>query len=360
MPLLSLQLKNFRQFEHSGFDFHPRRNLITGGNAAGKSTVLESAHFLSLGRPIRSKASEKLIREGSEWLSVMGTVQHRGQNYTVLAQQQGAERLLTINGAPGSKTIESARLLPVSLLSPDSHYEFQRDTKQRRAAIDWVLFHVEQGYQGVWARYQRVLLQRNAALKSGGSMRTISAWDDELAMHGDSIQEFRQEVINKLNPLFRHYCDTLLSGEIAAELEFKAGWDSQFGLKACLSRDSEIDRRSGHTRSGPHRSDLAFLFGNGSDAAQSSHGQKKLLFVALKLAQATLLHRSCGMDCTLLVDDLSAELDTDRLRAVMDSLAEFPGQIILTSIHTDPWASIWQDFRAFHVKHGHLIETQNI
>jgi DNA replication and repair protein RecF len=95
----------------------------------------------------------------------------------------------------GVKSHETARLLPISLISPESHYEFQRDSKQRRAAVDWVLFHVEQNYLGVWSRYHRILHQRNAELKRTTNQRLLAVWNQELAMHGDVIHEQRLEVI---------------------------------------------------------------------------------------------------------------------------------------------------------------------
>jgi DNA replication and repair protein RecF len=358
MPLLSLQLQNFRKFERASFEFHPHQNLVCGGNAAGKSTVLEAIQFLSTGKSSRSKNPAQLVHTGNSRLVVGAETQIQGQIHRLSVQYSDGTKQAVVDGVVGAKSHETARLLPISLISPESHYDFQRESKQRRAAVDWILFHVEQSYQGVWGRYHRILQQRNAELKRGANQRVLAAWNEELALHGDAIHEQRLDAIQKIRPLFKKICAKLLLGPSDYNIALRSGWNAGVGLGTCLLSDFDIDRLHGFTHSGPHRSDLVLTIA-GADPSELSHGQRKLLFVALKLSQAMFLHESCSLDCTLLVDDLSAELDASSQEAAASLLSDFPGQVILTSLDPRTWTEKWPDSRSFHVKHGEALIAQN-
>jgi DNA replication and repair protein RecF len=359
MPLHSLQIKGFRSFDHASFDFHPHRNLVYGGNAAGKSTVLEAVQFLSVGKSSRSKNPEQLVRTGNVGFSIGCDCEFRGHQHRLSVQFSGGNKQTIIDGVMGRKSHETARIMPISLISPENHYDFQRESKQRRSALDWVLFHVEQDFQVVWIRYHRILQQRNAELKRTTNSKVVAAWNDELALHGDVIHEQRLEAVRKISPIFRNICANLLPGLGNCEIELKTGWNSAEGLGPCLIRDFDLDRRHGYTHSGPHRSDLLLTAAGVDEPSELSHGQRKLLFIAIKLSQAMFLYKSCSLECVMLVDDLSAELDLNSQERLAKQLADFPGQLILTSLDPAKWSEIWPEFWSFHVKHGQVLTAQN-
>jgi len=352
MPLTHLELTNFRLFERAVFDFHPRKNLSVGGNAAGKSTILEAIQYLGTGKSSRCKNTAKLSHHGTSGFTIKSDISHQGTQHRVTVAYTEGEKKTSINGIPGVKVHEIARLLPISLMSPESHIDFQGESRQRRAAIDWILFHVEQDFQGVWSRYQRVLAQRNADLKQSSGSRSIRTWNEELAILGETIHEMRMDIVRKVQPTFYAVIDQILPEFHQRSLELKAGWDTAKGLGACLESEIDRDRREGFTHSGPHRSDVQLRQGVVSDISELSHGQKKMLFVSLKLASVYFLQETCGLTCTLMIDDLSAEIDKTRQESILKSLDRFAGQIILTSIDWDQDTKIWDEYRSFHVEHG--------
>lgn len=356
MLLVSLELKNFRSYRSARFDLHPRRNLIVGGNADGKTTALEAIQFLSSGKSSRAKSSEQLIRTGTTSMSVRGRGRHGDVAQDISIQCENREKIQTLGGIPGARAADLAKALPLLHISPDSHHEFQRESKQRRACIDWVLFHVEQNFHHIWLRYQRTLAQRNAALKKWGGQKSVTTWDGELAMHGDTIQEMRERAAAELNKKFSSACQDLLPDLNGATLLLQSGWNSEESLLQTLRTNIKNDTKHGFTHSGPHRNDLLFSIKHISNKFELSHGQKKLLFIALKIAQIEVLHGTCGIECSLLIDDIQAELDKTSQARVVRRLSSLPGQIFATSLDSDDWGKEWQEYRSFHVKHG-SIET---
>ena len=78
-------------------------------------------------------------------------------------------------------------------------------------------------------------------------------------------------------------------------------------------RSAELER--GVCLVGPHRDDLELRLGDQPAKGFASHGESWSFAVALRLAAYELL-RADGSDPVLLLDDVFAELDTTRRRAL--------------------------------------------
>ncbi|MBV8062694.1 MAG: AAA family ATPase, partial [Nevskia sp.] len=68
-----LEATDFRLFGQLALDAHPRFNLITGDNGAGKTSLLESLHVLGRGSSWRVLAPQ-LTRDGQHAWQVRGQV----------------------------------------------------------------------------------------------------------------------------------------------------------------------------------------------------------------------------------------------------------------------------------------------
>src|SRR5690606_17044528 len=78
-------------------------------------------------------------------------------------------------------------------------------------------------------------------------------------------------------------------------------------------RESRVrDRENGLTSVGPHRDDLLTFLNAKSVRDFASHGQKRSVALAPKLAAARLLEESTGLPPILILDDVFAELDPGR------------------------------------------------
>jgi DNA replication and repair protein RecF len=100
-------------------------------------------------------------------------------------------------------------------------------------------------------------------------------------------------------------------------------------LLAALSarRDAELER--GMCLVGPHRDDLELRLGDQPVKGFASHGESWSLAVALRLAAYELL-RADGGEPVLLLDDVFAELDVKRRRALA-AVAEAAEQVLVTT-----------------------------
>ncbi len=362
MPVNRLEIENLRLYRQAVLEPDPRANLIVGENASGKTTLLEALHLLGTGRSFRTGGLDSLQAHGSEFFRVSVEFEPRqGEPAQELsfARRSGARRL-TVNGLEQATLSGLAQQIPIQIISPDSHFDFQHDAKTRRALLDWLLFHVEPDFQGLWSRYQRALHQRNAALKDPRQTKVRFAWDSELAVLGDDLQQKRTKALQQLLPFFQSACKTLFATPMTISLELNPGWDQSAGLAQCLLHDRSRDQVRGFTHSGPHRNDLRIWLGEHASREEASHGQNKMLVIALRLAEIQALLEVGGRQCCVLIDDLPAELDRQHRRRLAEHLAAIPTQVFLTSTDsTQIDLAPWSTAKTFHVERGTLRELRN-
>jgi DNA replication and repair protein RecF len=212
---------------------------------------------------------------------------------------------------------------------------------------------VEPDFSDLWTRYQRSLNQRNAALKDHSQFKARHAWDDELAEIGEKLQSARCRLLEQLVPHFQSCCHALLGEKHQVSLVLSSGWANQKTFSESLKQDRSRDDARGFTHSGPQRADLEITLDGQEGKLGASHGQYKLLVIALRLAQIRYLLASSGRGCCLLIDDLAAELDLEHRSRLSKYLANLSIQVFVTTTESSLIdREYWQDHKTFHVEHG--------
>ena len=355
MSLIRITVSNLRLYQQQEIHPDPSLNIVHGNNASGKTSLLEAIHALGTGRSFRSTQLTPLIRHGSESMTILGETRVSAGAYptklSVHADNRG--RQLSVDNQKCSKISELAQHLPLLVISPDSHFQFQQKSRARRAVMDWSLFHVEPAFGELWVRYQRAIQQRNSALKDPKLRKVQFSWDPEISELGEKIQDLRDSELREISQGFSDIASQLLEDSSRFELHLEAGWDRDRSLAKCLLEDRSRDQERGVTHSGPHRNDIKLLSSGIPAEDEASHGQNKLMLIALRLAQIQRLYICAKKSCCLLIDDLPAELDKERRRKLSRFLSTLPVQVFVTTtdktaIDTDSWDS----HRLFHVEQG--------
>jgi DNA replication and repair protein RecF len=260
---------------------------------------------------------------------------------------------MRVGGRAISRLAELAALLPLVTLHQESHRVFTEGPRYRRQFLDWGLFHVEHRFLPAWQRYRRALRQRNRELQQSGQY--TGAWDKEMVLTGEEIDDLRQQQLRRLLPVFQEFSALLrVDGEISAS--YRRGWPKDLAYDAVLREAVSGDRAIGHTRYGPHRADILFRLDGTPVKDRLSRGQLKVLVYALVLAQASTFHASTGKRCVILMDDLSAELDDCHVAALMERIGRLGLQVFITSSENRLSLHLKDAHKVFHVEHGQLTE----
>ncbi len=82
---------------------------------------------------------------------------------------------------------------------------------------------------------------------------------------------------------------------------------------------------------GPHRDDVVLELAGRAVRGIASQGQHRAVVLALELAEFELVAAARGVQPILLLDDVSSELDRDRMQALTRALGLQTGQVVLTT-----------------------------
>ena len=89
MRLTRLDVQNLRCLAEVRFEPVAGLNLVTGGNGAGKTSLVEAMHLLGYGRSFRGRVRDGLVRSGqpalsvyAEWLDGQGRSRRAGLRHT--------------------------------------------------------------------------------------------------------------------------------------------------------------------------------------------------------------------------------------------------------------------------------------
>ena len=345
MSLASIQISGVRSIASATLDFRPGLNLVFGANGSGKTSILESAFLVGRGRSFRTRHTEHLITRGQDRLQIFATTvdpAHRiGFEY---------RRDESYAGRLDGQDIRSLAELPgaffVEVIDPEVHRLVEGAPGERRRWLDWGVFHVEPGFLESWLRFTRTLKQRNAALRQG---MDPSAWDAELVGQGERVAAARGEWLKTVQPFWQEAVLRLSGLEV--EMSYYQGWAADRSLAEVLADGRDRDRTRGSTLSGPQRADVRLTVQGRPAREVLSRGQQKLVAAALVLALLQRLKGERSTAPTLLLDDPAAELDSQRLGALVELVKALKCQLVVTSLHAD-LANFGIPERVFHVERG--------
>lgn len=349
MRLISLQLTGFRNLEDARLRFPGEGIALLGGNAQGKTNLLEAIHYLETFRSFRGASDAKLVQFGENVFRVEGEIAGEGRPSTEVAaafQRIPKRKRVTVDGKEVPRLADAVGSVATVLFTPEDSGLVRDGPSERRHFLDIVLSLNEPGYLASLQEFWRALGQRNAALREGESGDAAFAWDEILIRSGARIVTSRARWISDFADLFRT-CYDEVSGQEGASIRYQpsvgraaegagAGEGAAEAYRSALAASRERERRRRTTVVGPHRDDVELAIDEGSGArdlrAYGSGGEQRTAALALRLLEVETAKQLRGREPILLLDDIFAELDDERSRKVLALLERTgPGQVILTA-----------------------------
>ena len=290
-----------------------------------------------------------LVRRGAERAVARATVVHEGRELTVeLEIAPGRANRARVNRAPVARPRDVLGILRTVLFAPEDLALVRGDPAERRRFLDDLLVARRPRFAAVRADYDRVLKQRSALLKTaraggGTDLRTLDVWDGHLARHGAALLAGRLELVAGLAAP----ADRGFRGGGAVVRADRARLPLLAGRCCCpptptrlepllldaLTRVRRQEVERGVCLVGPHRDDLELRLGDGPAKGYASHGESWALALALRLASYRLLCAD-GVEPVLILDDVFAELD-DRRRRALAGVAARAEQVLVTAAVAD-------------------------
>ena len=147
MHLEKIQVEDFRNLKSVSVELHPELNLIYGDNGSGKTSFIESIHYLGFGRSFRTRKPKSVINLGQSVFTVYGQLNNDNSSIPVGISKYSDQRTkIRIDGKDIDRVSDMVKLCPMQLYTPQSTELLTGSPAFRRSYIDWGLFHVEQSF----------------------------------------------------------------------------------------------------------------------------------------------------------------------------------------------------------------------
>ena len=368
MYVSHLLLHDFRSYADVDVELGPGVTAFIGRNGQGKTNLVEAIDYLSRLASHRVASDAPLVRAGAEQALIRAAVVRDGRTATLEVElNPGRSNRARVNKSPLPRARELIGLVRTVVFSPEDLTLVKGDPSDRRRFLDDLLVLRTPRLAGTRADYDRILRQRNSLLKTMGATRrgrggegqesahsTLEVWDTHLATTGSELLAERLALVDELRPYVGKAYETVARGATRedAEIEYKPSFELDGAVdRASLEqvmlaelgrrRSDELDR--GISLVGPHRDELMLTLGNGETRlpvkGYASHGESWSFALSLRLASYDLL-RADGDDPILILDDVFAELDTERRGQLADLVAGAEQVLVTAAVGADVPAAL--------------------
>ena len=371
MYVSHLTLHDFRSYAAADVALEPGVTAFIGRNGQGKTNLVEAIDYLSRLASHRVASDTPLVRAGADQAVVRAAVVRDGRTAVLEVElNPGKSNRARINRSPLPRAREIVGLVRTVVFSPEDLTLVKGDPGDRRKFLDDLLVLRAPRLAGVRSDYDRVLRQRNSLLKtarmSKGSLDTLGVWDAHLATTGAELLAERLALVDELRPYVGKAYATVARGATRddADIAYKPSFDLQGRTgreeltEALLAevearRSDELDR--GVSLVGPHRDELLLTLGDLPVKGYASHGESWSCALALRLASYDLL-RAGGDDPILILDDVFAELDTERRLQLADLVAGAEQVLVTAAVPADVPEALAG--ARFSVANGEVVREQ--
>ena len=401
MILTHLSLTNYRIFSRLDMDVPRRILLLVGGNAQGKTSLLEAVYYLAVFSSFHTPNDRQLINfiAGGEKLAVARLVaqyERQGKSHRlevrIIQETEGfnAPRLrkeILLDGVKHSQQ-ESVGHFNAVIFLPQMMQMIDGAPELRRRYLNLALAQAVPGYGQVLSKYSQAVTQRNALLKQlaerGGDRNQLDYWDDLLSETGSYLIKMRIMALDELERLAGQTHHHLTQGQEVLRIIYRQAFDpqednnAQYALpmatavnRSGLQREEICDRfrerllavrqeeiMRGVTTIGPHRDEVRF-WANGIDLGDfGSRGQVRSALLSLKLAEVDWLKEKTGQMPVLLLDEILAELDAQRREVLMAYLERSEQALLTTTDLTQFTPGFIQNSTRWKVQSGQVLQME--
>lgn len=366
MPFLSLSTVNFRNLQNSTIDLLSKEVYFTGENGQGKSNLLEALYYSSYGSSFRTHTESELVKNGEKGMSIHAMFREENNSvHTTSIKLVDGKKHIEKDGKTLHDRKEMVNTMPCVLYNHDDLDFAIGEPERRRFFIDQSLSMYDLMYIDVTRRYKKILKSRNTSLKEQ-KYDLLDVYDMQLIQNGIEIQKKRNMAIFQFNQIFGKLYENV-TGISGLTIKYEPSWKKQSHnedtagslnlpsedeVMYILKQKRDADKIMGTTMSGPHRDKIVFVHEGKQFVPKASTGQRRLIALILRTAQAVYYTQITGKKPVLLMDDVLLELDPDKREKVTSLLPEYD-QLFCTFLPGEPYQRYRHDTtRIYSIKNG--------
>lgn len=340
MKIDRVTLMNFRNYQQASVELHDGINFVVGANAQGKTNLLESIFLSSVGKSPKNSKDKQIINFNAERAKIEIDFSTRaGKKNIEIFLDKANKKSIKINKLNILKLTELVGTLSVVYFSPDELKLIKEVPEDRRNFLDISISQFDRPYLYELMRYDKILRQRNAILKSDASVdaktEQLKLFTPQLIASAKNIISKRLQFIEKLKG-YAQNIHTNITLDETLDIQYSYSQKPDMSIEEDLAREYERvlskDIELGYTTIGPHRDDIIFRIDDKDCKYYASQGQQRTVALVVKLALMGVVRDEIGEFPILLLDDVLSELDMDRQTRLINLCRHYQTIITCTAI----------------------------
>ena len=332
MKIKRFKAEDFRNIERCDIEFTDGVNLIYGGNALGKTNVIEGIYLFSRGKSFRSAQEKDMVRYDTQGFRVAIDYESLDGECSLEYASFGREKRRKRNGYPVKSVKEMIEGFKAILFHPDNLSLVKGGPEERRAFLNVAAAQYYPAYISDYTRFQTALDNRNALLKTASKGQYVDdaeliAWSESMAEYASYIYRTRIEYLKKLEVYVRVIGLKISDGNEQISFEYKSDIENEAD-RECVEREyreiltSNLEKEKivGSSLYGPQRDDIIIRINGQPTRGFASQGQQRSIVLSMKLGEGEVIRDTFGEYPVFLLDEMLSELDEKRRKFVLDSL----------------------------------------
>jgi len=353
--------------------------FLVGENGQGKTNFLEALYFCSYASSFRGARDGDIAqnekKDFSASITTADSPSEKSVRGEVLVKFDKGKKTVFIDGKKTEDRKELLSVVPCVVFCHED-MEFVAGSPERcRWFFDQALSLYDPVYLDDLRSYRRVLKSRNSVLRDnrqgqkGSPEPLLDALDQQAALYGIRLMEKRETAARLFSTVFAQLFEQVSGGEPRScqtsaagsgisgmTVQYNPSWKA-----GCIDEAIELLRKrrtadlaTGISLSGPHRDRYVFNLDGREFAGNASTGQRRLLALLLRVAQARRYRETTGRNPILLLDDVLLEMDGEKRRRFLAALPDYD-QAFYTFLPEEPFRHYrTEDTLVYYVKQGRI------
>lgn len=350
-----LHILRFRNLDNQYLELNKNINLFIGSNGQGKTNLIESIYYLGHNRSFKTKNIKDVVPFEKGFLQIKAVV----DDVSVSLKKSKHKSEIIFDDTKVSSNSKLTHILPIQVVSPDRGFVIGGTPKLKRSYLDWGVFHTNKDILKTYKSYNKVLKNINTLL-STNNYKQLEEWLSQIAGLSVEISLARNNYIENLKTTLKKDLVSPVTSFVGVNKGFdftlQPGWTkdvdylNQREVYSYLINNKRLFFKNKHLSYGPHKATLDFSFDKKNEN-HLSRGEQKKLSTVFWMLQVLFLVKT-GVKPIVLIDDISSELDQNKINETLSFLTQLDVQIFITDIGNKTLPLDTKKISSYHIKKG--------
>ncbi len=324
MAFKTIQLYNYRNLVDVRIDVDATQVFLVGENGQGKTNFLEAVYLLCYGSSFRTKKDREIVKIEKKEMSVQGKSLTDTEN-VISVRIEDKKKHIQLDGKKINDRKQLLDHFPCIVFNHDDIDFVSGPPERRRWFFNQTMSLYNPLFIDLLRRYSKIITMRNTSIKEG-NVDLLDIYDEQAASIGLELQSRRTDAIALFNKTFSSLFHSISGLQENIVINYFPSWKQTESIEAVVShlrerRNTDIMHKT--STSGPHRDRICFYVGGRDFSQMASTGQRRLMSLILRVAQAKFFSEMTGKKPLLLLDDVLLELDAQKRRKFVSLLPEY-------------------------------------